>query len=603
MDINSLEVSAGRCYHSIERDELFRALAKLRDTAELLRLAQEAASVGIWAWDIKRNVVWLSPECARLNCVPYDLVKDRDGVEVPVEDWLAHVHAEDRAGVEAENRRAIAEGCGFEIELRVRQSMHAEDAHRWLHSIGKVVLDVVSGEALRVVGLDVDITRRKDDEARMAHLARHDALTGLQNRRSFYDRLEQMVEAARREGVRVSILAIDLDRFKWINDTYGHSLGDALLRRVAGTLSASVGTADVVARLGGDEFAVIRSNRRDGELDDSAFAGRLIEALSATSVTDGHAISVGASIGIAVFPDNASDAEKLFKAADLALRTVKRSGSGSYRFFTQDLEDTERRRYDLERDLRSALGKGEFELHYQPVCDAGDGRVVSFEALLRWHHPRIGILAPSAFIDIAEETGLIDPIGDWVLQTACTAAASWQDGIGVAVNVSAIQLRRAGFPLNVASALSASGLPPHRLEIEITETALMQEPQASDCIEDLRHLGVKIALDDFGTGYSSLSYLLQLNFDRIKLDRSFITDIADHRAEIIVSAVVAMGRALGMSVTAEGVETQEQLEVARAYGCTEMQGYLFGRPTAQASASEEIGTDQMTGPDRRPLRI
>ena len=566
-------------------DELGHAQRRLRETAELLRIAQEAAAAGIWAWDVKRGMVWLSPECARLNSVPYDPVSDCDGVEVPIEDWLAHVHEKDRVRVEMENRRAIIDRQGFEIELRVRRSMRSDEGWRWLHSIGKIVLDENSGEATRIVGFDVDITRRKEAEAQMTHLACHDGLTGLANRRYFYARLDLAVTEARRDGRRLSIFAVDLDRFKWVNDTHGHSVGDGVLRCAATAIASAASGADLVARLGGDEFAIIRSTYGYETSDDCAFARRLIETIVGMSATGEHAVAVGASVGIAAFPNDASDADNLFKAADLAVRSVKKSGGGSFAVYTMDLQEAERRRHALEQDLRLALSRGEFELHYQPICDAGDGRVVSFEALLRWHHPVMGMLSPLDFIVLAEETGLIDEIGDWVLRTACTAAASWHDGIGVAVNVSAIQLRRVAFPLNVTAALAASGLTPHRLEIEITETALVQEPRSTDCIEDLRRLGVRIALDDFGTGYSSLSYLLHLNFDRIKLDRTFITNINDPRSHIIVGSVVALGKALGMAITAEGVETEEQLEVARSYGCTEMQGYLFGRPTAKADAS------------------
>ena len=563
-------------------EELAHAQGKLSQTAELLKLAQEAASAGIWAWDVKRDVVWLSPECARLNSVPFDPVMHRDGVEVPVRTWLAHVHDGDKARVVAENRRAIKERDGFEVELRIARSATADEGYRWLHSIGKVVLDHTSGEPLRVVGFDADITRRKDDEARIVHMARHDGLTGLLNRGAFYELLEGAIGEAERGGFHLSILAIDLDRFKWVNDTYGHPLGDALLRRVAASLKATVLSADVVARLGGDEFAVIRLC--SGEQSNDDFAAQLIEAVNARIILDGLSITVGASVGIAVYPKDALDAENLLKAADLALRTVKKSNCGSFGAFTKGMLESERRRYELEQDLRLALEKDEFELHYQPICEARHGQVVQFEALLRWRHPIRGLITPSKFIAVSEETGLIVPIGAWVLQSACTAARSWPERVGVAVNVSAVQLKCSSFPLKVASALATSGLSPDRLELEITETALMQEPRASGCVEDLRSLGVTFALDDFGTGFSSLSYLLDLDFDRIKLDRSFVTDIGNERAKTIVRSVVKMGKALGMKVTAEGVETFEQFGAARSYGCTELQGYLIGSPSPAAVA-------------------
>ena len=387
-----------------------------------------------------------------------------------------------------------------------------------------------------------------------------------------------MLSEARRDGGSVAVLCLDLDRFKAVNDAFGHATGDELLQEVARRLRLLMRGRDLVARLGGDEFAVLRSGF--GELAElSTLAEAMISALDQPFTIDGQLVDIGLSVGIAIMPSGVITGDELYKRADLALYRSKKEGRDTFRFFetTMNEEADERRR--LESSLRSALANGELQLHYQPFIDAATNRIKGFEALLRWFHPERGMIPPAAFIPIAEETGLIVPIGDWVLQTACTEAARWSDDVRVAVNVSPVQLERGSLDRSVLTALAISGLPARRLELEMTEGTLMQaEDSVKGSLTRLRELGVRIALDDFGTGYSSLSYLRNFPIDRIKIDRSFIERLSEGNSAAIVQAIIELGGKLGMSITAEGIETKEQLEHLRAGGCGEMQGNFFSRP-------------------------
>jgi diguanylate cyclase (GGDEF)-like protein len=419
-------------------------------------------------------------------------------------------------------------------------------------------------------------------------MALHDALTGLPNRTLFRDRLDQAIAHARRVRTGFAVLACDLDRFKAVNDSLGHPAGDALLRIVAERMRAVLRPYDTIARLGGDEFAIVLTY-----LDDAREAGclaeRLIAAVSEPIDLDGQSVEVGVSIGLTVAAEPDCDPDELFKRADIALYEAKAAGRNTHREFEPDAGARIATRGLLALDMKEAIRRDAFHLAYQPVVDAATGAVVSFEALMRWRHPVQGEIAPGAFIPLAEETGLIVPLGAWALQEACREAAGWPAPIRVAVNVSAVQLRRPGLEAAVLAALSASGLPAERLKLEVTESVLMQDAEAVlACLHRLRGRGVRIALDDFGTGYSSLSYLRRFPFDQIKIDRSFIRDIADPDAAAIVRAVVGIGERLGMGIVAEGVETQEQLDLVRREGCTQVQGFLFSRPLPPPEASAYI---------------
>jgi diguanylate cyclase (GGDEF)-like protein len=423
-----------------------------------------------------------------------------------------------------------------------------------------------------------DITEYRRIEARVAHMAHHDVLTELPNRLLLRERLERALDGAR-EGRSLAVLCLDLDRFKDINDTLGHQSGDGLLRTVAERLRKCVGESDVVARTGGDEFAIVQVSGEQ-PIASTALAARIIEAIDAPFEVDGHQVVVGTSIGIAVAPGDGTDPHQLLKSADLALYRAKGEGRGIYRFFETGMDAHMQARCKLQLDLRKALSEAEFELHYQPLVNLERGQISGMEALLRWRHPERGNVSPADFIPLAEETGLIVPIGEWVLREACATASRWPGHLKVAVNLSAMQFKGRHLVETVFSALAASGLEPQRLELEITESILLEDSEATlATLHRLRGLGVQIALDDFGTGYSSLSYLRKFPFDRIKIDRSFVKDIAEETGSLnIVRAVTAMAAGLGMATTAEGVETREQLERVRKEGCTEMQGYFFSPP-------------------------
>ncbi len=423
-----------------------------------------------------------------------------------------------------------------------------------------------------------DITEARRNQDQISHLAHYDALTDLPNRVLFYEKMEELLGAAA-DGIRFAVLSLDLDHFKSVNDTLGHPIGDKLLQAVAERLRKCVRENDVVARLGGDEFAILQTDF-DKPADATTLATRLVETVGAPYQIDGHQIVVGASVGIALAPADGTGADQLMKNADLALYRCKADGGSVYRFFEAQMDARMQERRSLELDLRKAVLNGDFALDYQPIVNLKTGAIAICEALIRWQHPVRGIVPPLDFISIAEETGLIVPIGEWVLNHACADAAKWPDHISVAVNVSPGQFKSPSFMQVVKNALSQSGLPAHRLEVEITELVLMQDnEQALAILHELKELGVQIAMDDFGTGYSSLGYLRSFPFDRIKIDQSFIKDLAQDKESLaILRAVVGLGRSLGIVTTAEGVETNKQLEVLRGEGCTDAQGYLFSQP-------------------------
>jgi diguanylate cyclase (GGDEF)-like protein len=431
------------------------------------------------------------------------------------------------------------------------------------------------------VDIQEDITERKRFEERIAHLAHHDALTDLPNRVVLRERLMAALAAARREDRRFAVLILDLDRFKDVNDTLGHLAGDAVLKEVANRLRLCVREGDLVARLGGDEFAILESVSTNPSVEAVALAKRIIESLNSPFVFDGHSILSATSIGIAVAPQDGADVDEILKNADLALYRAKAVGRSAYCFFDPEMGQRMQERLALERDLRQALANKELELFYQPLINLKSNEICGCEALLRWNHPTRGRVSPAEFIPLAEETGLILSIGDWVLRQACAEAATWPAGLKIAVNLSVSQFKSPILVQQVISALASSGLPPQRLELEITESVMIEDGDAAlVAVSRLRELGVAIALDDFGTGYSSLSYLRRFPFDKIKIDRSFVSCLTDKndQAAVILRAFSGLGISLGMATTAEGVETEEQLERVRAEGCTEVQGYYFSKP-------------------------
>jgi diguanylate cyclase (GGDEF)-like protein len=435
-----------------------------------------------------------------------------------------------------------------------------------------------------------DITERRRAEAELAFMARHDALTRLPNRTLFRERLEQAIATTRRHP-GCALLCLDLDGFKLINDTMGHPAGDALLQAVAERLLSVVREVDTVARLGGDEFAIIQVGL-EAPHQAAILAERVIEVVGRAFDVDGHKIQVGASIGVSIAPADGMSHDLLLRNADTALYLAKADGRGTYRLFEPEMDARVQGRRLLELDLRDALSDTAFELHYQPVVNLRSGGVVGFEALIRWNHPVRGRVSPVDFIPIAEDTGLIVPIGKWVLRHACLEAMAWPPDIGVAVNLSAIQFKGGRLLDSVREALDASGLAPSRLELEITESVLLRSSEDRlALLHQLRALGVRIALDDFGTGYSSLSYLRSFPFDKIKIDRSFISDITTNAdSRVIVSAVIGLAAGLGMTITAEGVERADQLATLREEGCTDVQGNLFSPPLPAGNVPAWIQT-------------
>ncbi|MFT8243153.1 putative bifunctional diguanylate cyclase/phosphodiesterase [Roseomonas sp. BN140053] len=423
-----------------------------------------------------------------------------------------------------------------------------------------------------------DVTERRRAEAKLSFMAHHDALTGLPNRVMFREHMEHALGRARR-GHGLAVLTLDLDQFKAVNDTLGHSVGDGLLCAVAGRLLGCVRDSDLVVRLGGDEFAVVQEQAVQPQ-DAAALARRLIEALAPPFLIEEHQVVIGTSIGIVLANGGEDGPDALLKSADLALYRAKAEGRGTFRFFEAEMDALAQARRSLELDLRRALVLNQFELFYQPLVDATHSVITGFEALLRWNHPERGMVSPALFIPLAEEIGVIEQIGGWVLRRACQDAAGWPGTLKVAVNLSPVQFRNRDLAKEVTAVLAATRLPACRLELEITESLLLQDSEGVLAIlHEMRALGVRIAMDDFGTGYSSLSYLRRFPFDKIKIDQSFIRGLAENEdCGAIVRAVIGLGRSLGMAVNAEGVETAEQLEALRVEGCSEVQGYFFSKP-------------------------
>jgi len=437
-----------------------------------------------------------------------------------------------------------------------------------------------------------DVTERRQAESRISYMATHDPLTDLPNRSFLRDRLSQLLLAAAKEeaGSILALLLLDLDRFKEVNDTLGHAAGDRLLGMVAERLRNLVGRDDLVARLGGDEFAILHSAQNAEAA--AQLSQRMIDALIMPYDLEGHQANIGASIGISLAPTDGLDSEVLLRCADLALYRAKSRGRGGFVFFASEMTAAAQHRRVIELELRDALIHGQFEAYYQPQFNAQTGQVSGAEALIRWHHPERGIVGPGEFISIAEEVGLIVPIGEWILRQACREAARWRKGMRVAVNISPAQFRGDHLAETVISALAAGGLSPTQLELEITESVLLEETDATlKTLHQLRSFGIRISLDDFGTGYSSLSYLRSFPFDKIKIDRSFVREVtASANGAAIVRAIAGLGASLGMEITAEGVETREQLDLIRREGCTEVQGFYFSPPRPASELVELMGS-------------
>ena len=494
--------------------------------------------------------------------------------------------------INADDEKTLASGSLFKDE-------HVWDSQafgkRYITSTRIGIRDV-SGDVRYIVNVVNDVTERRHAHEKIAHLAHYDPLTDLPNRVLFHEQMQRELQKVSR-GEQFALLYIDVDEFKGINDSLGHHVGDELLKAVAARLRGCIREGDLIARLGGDEFAVIQTSVK-GVNDVLDFVTRIREAVRQPFQCLGHHLSSDASIGIALAPQDGTDLDQLIKNADLAMYGAKADGRRTYRFFEPAMDAAAKARLALEQDLRHALTNGSFELHYQPLVDLRTDQVTGCEALVRWRHPERGMISPATFIPVAEDTGLIVELGEWVLRTACTEAANWPEHVRLAVNVSPVQLREPTLALKIASALAASGLPADRLEIEITEAVLIgDDATALAILHELRGIGVRIALDDFGTGYSSMSYLKRFPFDKIKIDRCFITDITEaDGSSVIVQAVVNIAASCNMTTTAEGVETPQQKELLRALGCTQMQGFLFSgaKPSADVRKLFVLPSDDVS---------
>jgi diguanylate cyclase (GGDEF)-like protein len=563
-----------------EMGSLARAAAIFQErTLELRNLntrfdaALTNMSQGLVMFDAQQRLLVCNRSYKEIYRLPSDAAKAGDTMKEVFDQFvsLGQLSPEEAAGAFEARQRLIRDGKPGTSLRELADGRTVEIVHQPMGGGGWVATHH-------------DITDRRMAEAQIAHMAHHDALTGLANRVAFRNHMQGALARVER-GEAVAVLCLDLDRFKAVNDTLGHPAGDELLRAVAQRLKDCMREGDVLARLGGDEFAIVQVGVQEPK-GVTALAERIIADLTAPYDINGYHVVIGTSIGIALAPADGDSPDQLLRNADMALYKAKGEGRGTYRFFEAEMDARMQARRALETDLRKALASAQFEVFYQPIVDVLTKEVAGFEALLRWHHPERGMVSPMEFIPLAEDIGVLGPIGAWVLKQACAEAAKWPKDISIAVNLSPCQFKSRALVLDVASALGTSGLAPHRLELEITESVLLQDTDATLAVlDELRGLGVRIAMDDFGTGYSSLSYLRKFQFDKIKIDQSFVRDLTDNPDSVaIIRAISALGTSLGMTTTAEGVETGAQLRMLEAEGCNEVQGFLFSKPRPAAEA-------------------
>jgi len=565
--------------------------------AEALIQEFESSEKG-WFWETERDgaLSYISESVARaLGREPEDLVGR------PFTDLISTETDEGGAGATSERTLGfyLSSHVAFQ-DLIVRAKTKNEI---WWSISGRPVHNEL-GHFFGFRGFASDLTKMRQSEVELDRLARQDALTGLANRQALRRALDDALVGAVRRKHRCSIFLLDLDRFKAVNDTLGHPAGDTLLRLVALRLRDVIGDAGQVGRLGGDEFEVVLPTTSD-KTDLSRLAQGIIDSLSRPYTINGTAVSIGASVGIVTSDYDDRTSDDLMRDADLALYAAKAAGKGCFRFFEPEMHEAARQRQLMESDLRVALEKGQLRLVYQPCVDASSEAVTGFEALIRWDHPDRGPISPVEFIPLAEEIGLIDEIGEWVMRTACTEAAKWPQQITVAVNLSPVQFKSPALPTVVRMVLSDTDLPAKRLELEITEGVfLSNDEHVHDMISSLKAIGVKLALDDFGTGYSSLSYLQRVPFDKIKIDRSFVSGAHDpeSRNAALIRAMVGLASDLKLQTTAEGVETQEELQLVRSLGCSLVQGYIFGKPMPAEDARALAAKGSAALPEQLPPR-
>jgi diguanylate cyclase (GGDEF)-like protein/PAS domain S-box-containing protein len=550
---------------------------------ERLSLAQRTAAAGVWDWDIAKGALTWSDEFFCLfGLDPATAVASFD-------TWRSMVHPDDLQRAEEVIMASIRNHAPLFNEYRI---VLPTGAVRWINAVGDTTYDA-DGNAQRMIGICIDTTERKQAEAQIEFLAHHDHLTQLPNRFVAMERLRMAMAYADRADENVALLFLDLDHFKAINDSVGHNMGDLLLVEVARRLQTCLRETDTVSRHGGDEFLAILTNIHDlTAVTDSA--AKIVNVLAGPYEINCHALEVTVSVGIAIYPNDAQDTETLMQRADTAMYHAKATGGNEFTFFSEQMNVAVAETLAIRSELRQALAGGEFALHYQPQIDLASGRILGVEALLRWHSPKRGLVLPDEFISIAEDCGLIVPIGDWVLQEACRQAVHWQQAglpeLTVAVNLSAMQFRRGNLQQSVVQALSASGLAPDLLELELTESILITEAEfALETLRNLRSLGIRFAIDDFGTGYSSLAYLKRFPIDKLKIAQTFVQSMDTNPEDAaIVHAVIQMARALKLKTIAEGAETATTIEHLRLHHCDEVQGDYYSQPLTEEEFAQYI---------------
>ena len=573
--LDRLPTVVTRALHESEtRERLERAKLSLRQSESRLARAQKIARMGSWEWDITSGDLYWSDELYRIfGLIPGDPEK------INMEWVFTLIHPADLPAFKKAVYQSAKSGLSFNIVYRIKSRTEGETV---VNSQGEVE-NGEDGQPQIISGTTLDITARIKAESEIQQLINYDTLTGLPNRNLLHDRLKLSIAQAIRDQHLVGILVLDLDRFKGINDTLGHPAGDQLLITISKRLRACVRDSDTLARLGGDEFVIILNNVGSEE-GITAVSKKILAIVSEPIYVDGHEIYITGSIGIAVYPMNGEDGQTLLKHADLAMYQAKELDRNNFQFFSREMNIKVLERMMLENSMRKALEREEFSLVYQPQVDARSGRIVGMEALLRWDHPDLGLLVPDRFIYLAEETGFIIPIGEWVLRTACRQNKAWQDmglpPVRMAVNLSGKQFDQQNLDEAIAAILMETGLEPKWLELEITESAVMKNADLSiGMLRKLKDMGITFAIDDFGTGYSSLSYLKHFPISRLKIDRSFVRDITTNPDDAaIAEIIIAMAQTLKLDVIAEGVETRAQMEFLSFNNCVEQQGYLFSRP-------------------------
>ena len=559
----------GSCQDITERKQVDVAL---RESEARFRAMAEHSADCIWAIDNQGQHTFMNQSSVTLLGYAVN--------ELLTIDPLTLLHPDDVKLYTDTFATALASGVGWRnCVLRWR---HRDGSYRVFESTASPLFDE-AGRLMGFQGVDRDITERKQAEERIEFLAHHDVLTGLPNRILLRDRFDQALHFADRDKARVAMLFLDLDNFKIVNDTLGHAIGDKLLQAVVSRIAKCMRETDTACRQGGDEFILLLNDIPDIEAVERVACDILAELTESLEV-EGHILNISCSIGISLYPEDGQDFDALLQKADVAMYNAKDAGRNTYRFFSEAMNLRAHEHMLLQKNLHQALTRGEFSLDYQPQLDLATGRVIGVEALLRWYSPELGSVQPGRFIPVAEDTGLIVPIGAWVLTEACRQAQAWRDAglpeLSVSVNLSALQFRRDNLVETVATALRASGLAPHLLELELTESMLLQNVEVTlATVRRLKVLGVRLAIDDFGTGYSSLSYLKRFTVDKLKIDQSFVRDIGtDPDDAAIVRAIIQMAKSLRLGIIAEGVETEEQLEFLRSEGCQEIQGYYFSCP-------------------------